>query len=237
MIPEDGELYFGRTHRPEGFTSAAIAQFDGSAEPVVRELIQNSLDAADHAEVPIAEVNFIISEITRDELPGWSKYIAVFQEARGQRRSQSSPKRSQDERMVVERIESSSRPATIPLMLCIDNGHGLSGERMDALLTPGNTSKGERGAGSFGLGHHAAFGASDLRYVLYGAKFFNRDESISEIASGHAILASHRDNENVLRAAGRILVQVRARTACLQRQLRLLSGYSASSAVGTLGWR
>ena len=201
MIPEDGELYFGRTHRPEGFTGAAIAQFDGSAEPVVRELIQNSLDAADHAEVPIAEVNFIISEATRDELPGWSKYIAVFQEARRQRRSQPSPKRSQDERMVVERIESSSRPATIPLLLCIDNGHGLSGERMDALLTPGNTSKGERGAGSFGLGHHAAFGASDLRYVLYGAKFFNKDESISEIASGHAILASYRDKENVLRAA------------------------------------
>ena len=201
MIPEDGELYFGRTHRPEGFTSAAIAQFDGSAEPVVRELIQNSLDAADHAEVPIAEVNFIMSEATRDELPGWSKYIAVFQEARSQRRSQSSPKRSQDERMVVERIETSSRPATIPLLLCIDNGHGLSGERMDALLTPGNTSKGERGAGSFGLGHHAAFGASDLRYVLYGAKFFNKDESISEIASGHAILASHRDKENALRAA------------------------------------
>ena len=201
MIPEDGELYFGPTHRPEGFTSAAIAQFDGSAEPVVRELIQNSLDAADHAEVPIAEVNFIISEATRDELPGWSKYIAVFQEARRQRRSQSSPKRSQDERMVVERIENSSRPATIPLLLCIDNGHGLSGERMDALLTPGNTSKGERGAGSFGLGHHAAFGASDLRYVLYGAKYFNKDKSTSEIASGHAILASHRDKENVLRAA------------------------------------
>ena len=198
---DDGELYFGQTHRPEGFTSAAIAQFDGSAEPVVRELLQNSLDAADQAGVPVAEVRFVISEAHRDELPGSSKYITVFKEARRQRRSQSGVKRSQDERMVVERIEGSSRPATIPLLLCIDNGHGLNGERMDALLTPGNTSKGERGAGSFGLGHHAAFGASDLRYVLYGAKYFNKDESISKIASGHAILASHRDKENVLRAA------------------------------------
>ena len=198
---DDGQLYFGQTHRPEGFTSAAIAQFDGSAEPVVRELLQNSLDAADQEEVPVAEVRFIISEAHRDELPGWSKYLAVFKEARRQRRSQSSVKRSQDERMVVERIEASSRPEMIPLLLCIDNGHGLNGERMDALLTPGNTSKGERGAGSFGLGHHAAFGASDLRYVLYGAKYFNKDESVSEIASGHAILASHRDKEKVLRAA------------------------------------
>ena len=100
----------------------------------------------------MAEVSFIMGEIARDELPGWSKYITVFQEARRQRRSQSGTKRSQDERMVVERIESSSRSATIPLLLCIDNGHGLDGVRMDALLTPGNTSKGERGAGSFGLG-------------------------------------------------------------------------------------
>ena len=198
---DDGELYFGQTHRPEGFTSAALAQFDGSAEPVIRELLQNSLDAADQSGVPVAEVRFVISEANRDELPGWSKYIAVFKEARRQRRSQSGVKRSQDERMVVERVEGSSRHATIPLLLCIDNGHGLNGERMDALLTPGNTSKGERGAGSFGLGHHAAFGASDLRYVLYGAKYFNKDTSISEIASGHAILASHRDKENVLRAA------------------------------------
>ena len=72
---------------------------------------------------------------------------------------------------------------------------------MDALLTPGNTSKGARGAGSFGLGHHAAFGASDLRYVLYGAKYANDDESIAPISSGHAILASHRDDQNILRAA------------------------------------
>ena len=72
---------------------------------------------------------------------------------------------------------------------------------MEALLTPGNTSKGERGAGSFGLGHHAAFGASDLRYVLYGAKYMTNEQLVSQIASGHAILASHRDDNQVLRAA------------------------------------
>ena len=201
MRSDDAELYFGPTHRPEGFTSAALAQFDGSAEPVVRELLQNSLDAADQAAIPVAEVRFVVSEAHRDELPGWSKYMGAFEATRKQRGSASDKKPSQDERMVVERIKESSRRATIPLLLCIDNGHGLNGVRMDALLTPGNTSKGERGAGSFGLGHHAAFGASDLRYVLYGAKYAKRDESIARIASGHAILASHRDKADVLRAA------------------------------------
>ena len=201
MSSDGGELYFGQTHRPEGFTSAAVAQFDGSAEPVVRELLQNSLDAADQAGASVAEVRFVISEARRDELPGWSKYKSVFQATRKQRRKSFNTKPSQDERMVIERIKEAGRPAIIPLLLCIDNGHGLDGRRMDALLTPGNTSKGEEGAGSFGLGHHAAFGASDLRYVFYGAKYANDDESIAQIASGHAILASHRDDENVLRAA------------------------------------
>ena len=201
MKPDDAELYFGQTHRPEGFTSAAVAQFDGSAEPVVRELLQNSLDAADQDGVSAAQVRFVISEARQDEMPGWSKYKSVFKTVQEQRRSKRGHKPSQDERMVVERIKAGIRPAAIPLLLCIDNGHGLDGRRMDALLTPGNTSKGEHGAGSFGLGHHAAFGASDLRYVLYGAKYANKDETVAQIASGHAILASHRDDDGVLRAA------------------------------------
>lgn len=201
MSSDTAELHFGQTHRPEGFTSAAVAQFDGSAEPVVRELLQNSLDAADQADVPVAEVRFVVGEANRKELPGWSKYTSVFKAACKQRRSGPAAKPSQDERMVIERIRESSQPMLIPLLLCIDNGHGLNGARMDALLTPGNTSKGERGAGSFGLGHHAAFGASDLRYVLYGAKYLNDSGLVSQIASGHAILASHRDNDRILRAA------------------------------------
>ena len=177
MNSVDAELYFGQTHRPEGFTSAAVAQFDGSAEPVVRELLQNSLDAADQADEPVAEVRLVISEARRDELPGWSKYMSVFEAACQQRRSGNGVKPSQDERMVIERIRNASRSVTIPLLLCIDNGHGLNGVRMDSLLTPGNTSKGERGAGSFGLGHHAAFGASDLRYVSIWCKVLERKRS------------------------------------------------------------
>ena len=201
MASDETELYFGQTHRPEGFTSAAVAQFDGSAEPVVRELLQNSVDAANQSDSGVAEVRFVVSEALRDELPGWSRFTSAFQTACQQRRSGSSAKPSQDERMVIERIRDISRLDTIPLLLCIDNGHGLNGKRMDALLTPGNTSKGEEGAGSFGLGHHAAFGASDLRYVLYGAKFLGDDGLVSQIASGHAILASFWDDDKVLRAA------------------------------------
>jgi len=192
-------LHFGQMHRPEGFTSAAVAQFDGSAGPVVRELLQNSLDAAVEAGASSAKVRFVICEASQDELPGWATYESTFLATLAQRRSRGS--KSHDEKTVIERIEQSSGADTTPLLVCIDNGHGLDGPRMEALLTPGNTSKGERGAGSFGLGHHAAFGASDLRYVLYGAKYRRDDGKIASIASGHAILATHRDSDNSLRAA------------------------------------
>ena len=204
MTNELADLYFGPTHQPCGFTSSAVAQFDGSAGPVVRELIQNCLDAARNAERP-AEVRFVIADVARDAIPGWDSYQRAFENAKKARQRWHREKKgtpSHDERMVIERIESMSSQRLIPVLFCIDNGHGLNGHRMDALLTPGNTSKGSDGAGSFGLGHHAAFGASDLRYVLYAANYVNGSRGeLASIASGHTILASHRDPQETLRAA------------------------------------
>jgi len=206
MNRESADLCFNPTHQPVGFTSGVLAQFDGSAEPVVRELLQNSLDAADQAGRP-AEVAFVICEVPKASLPGWGTYARVLRKALKDRPSWNAGKPSHDEKMVVDRIKAATNRPMIPLMLCIDNGHGLNGKRMDALLTPGNTSKGEYGAGSFGLGHHAAFGASNLRYVLYSAQYRNPLGRMERIASGHAILASHRDQHphGRRRAGGRIL--------------------------------
>ncbi len=44
---QNADLYFAQTHSPHGFTHPALSHFDGDAEPVVRELLQNSVDAAD----------------------------------------------------------------------------------------------------------------------------------------------------------------------------------------------
>lgn len=202
MNRESADLCFNPTHQPVGFTSGVLAQFDGSAEPVVRELLQNSLDAADRAGRP-AEVDFVICEVPKASLPGWGTYARVLRKALKDRHSWNAGKPSHDEKMVVDRIQAAASLPMIPLMLCIDNGHGLNGRRMDALLTPGNTSKGEYGAGSFGLGHHAAFGASNLRYVLYGAQYRNRWGGMERIASGHAILASHREQHPGRQASSR----------------------------------
>ncbi|MYH76869.1 MAG: hypothetical protein F4134_04020 [Acidimicrobiaceae bacterium] len=195
MTNEQADLYFGQTHQPCGFTSGVIAQFDGSGEPVVRELLQNSLDAARDVGRP-AEVHFVIDEVPKSLLPGWNSYQKVFGKAVVDREWWHDGKPSHDERTVIDHIREASKGPMIPVLLCTDNGHGLNSKRMDALLTQGNTSKGDQGAGSFGLGHHAAFGASDLRYVLYAARFRTEDGELASIASGHTILASHRDTDS-----------------------------------------
>ncbi|WP_419923845.1 hypothetical protein [Candidatus Poriferisocius sp.] len=195
MTKQQADLYFGPTHQPCGFTSGVVAQFDGSEEPVVRELLQNSLDAARDAKRS-AEVRFVIDEIPKSALPGWTAYQGVFNKAIAERQRWHDGKPSHDEKTVIDHIRETIKSPMVPVMLCIDNGHGLNGKRMDALLTQGNTSKGEQGAGSFGLGHHAAFGASNLRYVIYASKYRTDDDEVSTIASGHAILASHRNPDS-----------------------------------------
>ena len=193
----DGELSFGIAYAPVGFTSAAVSQFDGSAEPVVRELIQNCLDAADKAGRR-AEVRFVLTDIAANDLPGWAQYCQVFREAKKERK-QRRTSASHDERTIIGRIGRLSDRKRIPVLLCADNGCGLDPQRMISLLTVGNTDKGEGGAGSFGLGHHAAFGASDLRYVLYGSRYANKN-GMSTISSGHAILATRTNNKDEILA-------------------------------------
>lgn len=185
------DLYFARTHSPHGFTHPALSHFDGDAEPVVRELLQNSVDAADKADRP-CEVRFVIREIDNDELPGFATYRDTFELAVDQRRQdREGVPPTHDERVIVDRIRHHLDTPRIPVLICADNGTGITPARMASLLTSGNSDKGDGGAGSFGLGHHAAFSASDLRYVLYASRFRSHEGVLQSVSSGHAVLATH----------------------------------------------
>ena len=185
-------LAFDEVPVPAGFTDSSTAQFDGSCEPIIRELLQNCLDAfharddkqsGDHPEALI-----IIRDVANTDLPGWDAYRQAFVEASEER---SRVKKGPGETTVLNRIERAVSRDSNPALICVDNGHGLNGERMDALLSSGMTNKGDGGAGSFGLGHLTAFAASNLRYVLYGSRFKTQGTT-QEIVSGHAILATRR---------------------------------------------
>jgi len=173
-----------------GFTRPDLSSYDGSAAPVVRELIQNALDAASGQP---ARVRFVITSVQTSEIPGINNYRQALHRAKAYRKSRDTGK-SHDEQSILRRIDDHLRGDRMPVLLCTDNGHGITPEKMTLLLTSGNTDKSDGGAGSFGVGHLTAFSASDLRYVMYGSAYSDNGQ-LRNVSSGHAILATGRTRE------------------------------------------
>lgn len=173
--------------QPQGFSTLTTTQWDGKPEPIIRELLQNCLDAAAEIDVEQAEVDFEIRRVPLDQVPGIQSYRGHFDDAVAQREAET---QSRAEKRVIDRIRRILDTDTVRLLVCRDNGVGLDRDRMGRILTQGNTSKDKGGAGAFGIGHLTAFAGSDLRYVLYAGRWGDQDGEVHEIASGHAILAS-----------------------------------------------
>ncbi len=179
----NAQLHFPPTAKIDGFTNAVTS---GSvyAEGVVRELLQNALDAAISAGRP-AEVHFTVTSVPVDDFPGVSEYESAFDNA-FEERQQTQGELTQDEQNAIDRILAVLEADEDTVLFCRDNGVGLDAERMRAVLSQGNSDKPNKGAGSFGLGHLAAFAASDLRYVVYAGR-----RADDYVVSGHAIVATH----------------------------------------------
>ena len=189
-------LQFGYSTDRAGFTPAGIAAFlDLRPAAVVRELIQNSLDAAViDAREPCAHVRFERSACTLEEIPGIESYRTAF------RRAVEEQKPSGGARAVVERIERTLREESHDLLWVTDNGVGLDGKRMSALLSDGVSAKsGNNASGTFGNGHSVVIPASNLRYVMYGGLTANGQS----YGAGQAVLASHRDSGDWRSRSGR----------------------------------
>ena len=178
------DLQFGYSTDRTGFTPAGIAAFsDLRPAAVVRELIQNSLDAAlIEAREPCAHVRFERSACRLDDIPGIMSYRTAF------RRAVKEQTPSGSARAVVERIERTLGEESHDLLWVTDNGVGLDGKRMSALLSDGVSAKGGNASGTFGNGHSVVVPASNLRFVLYGGLTVNGES----YGAGQAVLASHR---------------------------------------------
>lgn len=182
---------------PAGFTSTGLTGFqDLRPEAVVRELVQNAMDAAGEAEEKTARVRFRLHSLKTDAIPGIKKYRAAFEQAvRSQKklRGQGGDLPSQTE-AVVRAIKECLGKEECGVMSVSDNGIGLDERRMVALLGDGMSVKANeaQATGAFGNGHFVAIPASDLRYVLYGGVV----EGGHKIGSGHAILASHQGDDD-----------------------------------------
>lgn len=185
--PDKARLIFPPGYKLDGFESNLTSGQAGEADPVVRELLQNCLDAAlRDGKRDQAVVHFTIADHPIHGLPGLDDYRAAFTAGRRERESREGGITS-DEHAAIDRIAALLESDVVPVLFCRDNGIGLDRSRLQSLLSEGNSSRSTGGAGSKGVGHLTAYAASDLRYVLYAGK---RPEG--EIATGHAVLAAHK---------------------------------------------
>ena len=134
----DGNLFFGRANQPQGFQNLAMAQWDGNPEPIVREMLQNCLDASVAADRAAGEVCFTIRQVAVDEIPGIEAYREHFE---GAVRERAKGTQGAAERRVIKRIRRVLAGPRTRVLFCRDNGIGLNADRMNRILTEGNTDK------------------------------------------------------------------------------------------------
>ena len=191
-------LIFPRAQENAGFTPGEISPFnDRNIRPVVRELIQNSLDAAIGISRRPAIVRFSVETHSRDSIPSLGEYREAFQAARVKHGVESAQANAAN---VIADIAEGLEAEAMPFLFIEDNGVGLNDKRMEAILGNGvNVKEGKQAIGAYGNGHLPVFCQSRLRYVLYGSV----DGSAAKgrmFASGHAIVASHPGRDKVRRS-------------------------------------
>ena len=202
-------LTFGPASSKDGFTPHSTAAFnDLPPARIVRELLQNSLDAATEAGEATTQVRFQVESIHRQELPDAKGYANAFRKAVKYQKKNNGEQLPDAAQEVVNRIESglADLKAGKAVSLSVtDNGIGLNADRMEKLLSDGASGKSANASGSYGVGHLAPMALSNLRYTLYGG--LTKDSK--RITSGKTILAAHPGPKSLNDAKGYLIEEFR----------------------------
>ena len=190
-------LQFGTANSNDGFTTHNTAFFnDLPPARIVRELIQNSLDAAVEAGEPAAHVTFRVDAVRRGDIPDLQGYTKAFRKAVSYQTGRNDGELPDPAQEVVNRIQSGLndiKDGNARMLSIADNGVGLDIKRMNSLLSDGASAKAASASGSYGVGHLAPMALSDIRYVLYGGMTADGNR----IAGGKAVLAPHPGKERL----------------------------------------
>lgn len=196
------DLRFGRTESLSGFGVYA-EQAILNPTTIVRELVQNSLDAAQKAGREKAIIRFEIESHRASDIPALNTYKKAFEQAKKSQEKREKGNLPDSAKKIVNAMEKQINEKTIETLFVMDNGCGVDKNTMVGLLGEGISAKDHGSAGSYGYGHTTVIPSSDLRYMLYGG--FNGNESI---ASGHAVLASFEESNQLKSEHGYFILGV-----------------------------
>ena len=183
------------TNAPIGPRDRGIEHYTGRRfDSLVREIIQNSLDAQDKDTQAPAKVDFRMTELEVTQFNGSELATAIDASIAGIR--------PEDEayRKMFGKAAAQLRQDTIPTLVITDsNTTGVLDDGNDnspwAALTRGSgesAKQGNNASGSYGIGKAAAYLATDLRTVLYTTAFAVNGHLESRFI-GRAILSGHKN--------------------------------------------
>ena len=187
------ELYF-RLGSMDGFTSYTTADKKEGFDIPIRELMQNSLDAADGNG---CRVEIVIDGIATDAIPHLDSYKKYLDLAINTQTKHGAFGNQQ--KQVVNNLKSELKKERTRILMFVDNGCGMDRQGLDALIEQ-RSRKSEASGGSFGVGHLKPYDLSLLRYVMYGT----RQDGVTQF-TGVPILAGFQDGNDQRGNIGRIV--------------------------------
>ena len=187
-----------------GFSSSTTSNAaDADATTIIRELIQNSVDAAKEIDREKSVIRFHIETLSQQTYPGINDLRDAFPRALKTQKKLSAGELPAVQQQIAMNLKESINRKQGHVLSVFDNGVGLTKRTMQALLSDGQSAKSSSGGGAHGYGHLTVIPASDLRLVYYGGVH----SSEGRIASGHCILAPFKDASDQYRTKDGYLVK------------------------------
>ncbi len=182
----------------QGIMASSIANYmNAEYTRIVRELVQNALDAVRETGRNNTIVQFELGKLKKVDIPEIEKYEHSFN-CMITSQKELNKEIPDQHKGVIDSIETQLKSSNMDVLYILDNGVGLDKKHMLTLMRDGGSGKGKGTSGSFGVGHLTAIPASNLRYVFYGG-VSKKDKSI---AAGHCILATFQDGKSIKNGKG-----------------------------------
>ena len=191
---QEPHLRFREGIENAGFSSSTTSNAaDADATTIIRELIQNSVDAAKEVDKDKSVIKFQIENIEQQKYLGINQLRDAFPKALKTQKELNGGELPDVQKQIASNFEESLKREKGYILSILDNGVGLTKRTMQALLSDGQSAKSSAGGGAHGYGHLTVIPASGIRFIYYGG--IHKEEG--RIASGHCILASFRDDNNI----------------------------------------